>query len=79
MTIVALEYLAFVRNVACQTSEELEGVASLTARGGSFLLPTSPDHLPSGLLPEHFDIRFDELLYDVPCFGVIGDQFPDPR
>jgi len=45
----------------------------------AFLLPTSPDHLPSGLLPEHFDIRFDELLYDVPCFGVIGDQFPDPR
>ncbi len=57
-----------------------------TARYGSvrrvvwaFYYPQVLDVLGLCLLLEYLNVRLDELLYDLPCSGVIGDHPPDLR
>jgi hypothetical protein len=36
VTVLSLEYLTFGRDMACEPSEDFEGVGGLTARGGTY-------------------------------------------
>ena len=45
----------------------------------AFYYPQVLDDLGLCLLLEYLNVRLDELLYDLPGFGVIGDHAPDLR